>query len=286
MNLLTFAKIYDSITPIEALDKKYPKLPSIPQYRVGVIRFIRWIGNRPITEETLREYFVKLKKEFSPSTIRLAKTSIKLWILKNHPKRNDMVFRNGIEAVFKDIKVPKPSLSLTDSKILSESEVKLLMDTLPTKYSLIIQALYGTGCRVSELLSVRLSQCQILKTHIEAKVIGKGGKENILIISKALYTKIKKQFKGEVFLFENVATGKPITRQLVHRTLQRVGLAQLDRKVHPHQTRHSRISHLLQNGKPLDSVSRFANHFDPAFTAKVYGHNRLTTNEILETANL
>ncbi|MCZ8157666.1 MAG: tyrosine-type recombinase/integrase [Leptospira sp.] len=281
---MTYLKIYGSIPNIETLEKKYPKLPAIAQYRVGVIRFINWIGSRPINEETLREYFLSLKKEYSPATVRLAKTSIKLWILKNHPNRNDIVFRNGIEAVFKDIKVPKPSLSLTDSKFLSESEVKLLMDKLPTKYSLIIQALYGTGCRVSELLSVRLSQCQILKTHIEAKVVGKGGKENILIISKTLFTKIQKQFKGNVYLFENTSKGKPITRQLVHRTLQRVGLAELDRKVHPHQTRHSRISHLLQNGKPLDSVSRFANHFDPAFTAKVYGHNKLTSKEILETA--
>ncbi len=195
-----------------------------------------------------------------------------------------MVFRNGIEAVFKDIKVPKPSLSLTDSKFLSEAEVKLLIDKLPYKYSLIIQALYGTGCRVSELLSVKLKDCHLLKTHIEAKVIGKGGKENILIISKELFSKIQKEFKGKLFLFENVRLGKPISRQLVHRTLQRVGLDYLDRKIHPHQARHSRISHLLKNGKPLDAVSRFANHHDPSFTAKVYGHNRLTSKEILETA--
>lgn len=46
-----------------------------------------------------------------------------------------MVFRNGIEAVFKDIRVPKPSLSLSDSKLLSEVEIKLLIDKLPRKYS-------------------------------------------------------------------------------------------------------------------------------------------------------
>ncbi|TGL38238.1 tyrosine-type recombinase/integrase, partial [Leptospira bourretii] len=255
-----------------------------PQYRVGVIRFIDWIGSRPINEETLREYFHNLKREYSPATIRLAKTSVKLWILKNHPQKSSLVFRNAIESVFKDIKVPKPSLTLTDSKFLSQAEIKLLIGKLPYKYSLIIQALYGTGCRVSELLGIKLKDCESLKTHIEAKVIGKGGKETILIISKELLKEIQKEFKGKLYLFENGKTGKPITRQLVHRTLQRVGKDKLNRKIHPHLTRHSRISHLLQDGKPLDAVSRFANHFDPSFTAKVYGHNKLSSKEILETA--
>lgn len=195
-----------------------------------------------------------------------------------------MVFRNAIESVFRDIKVPKPNISLTDSKLLSGAEIKLLIAKLPHKYSLIIQALYATGCRVSELLGIKLKDCQVLKTHIEVKVTGKGGKENALILSKELYTKILKEFTGKVYLFENARTKKPITRQLVHRTLSRVGLDEMNRKIHPHQTRHSRISHLLQNGKPLDAVSRFANHFDPSFTAKVYGHNKLTSKEILETS--
>ncbi|WP_167483262.1 tyrosine-type recombinase/integrase [Leptospira bourretii] len=167
---------------------------------------------------------------------------------------------------------------------MSEDEIKLLIAKLPPKYSLIVRALYGTGCRVSELLGIKLKDCQTLKTHTEVKVIGKGGKENVLIISKGLFKEIKNEFKGRFYLFENVKTGKPLTRQLVHRTLQRVGIQELDRKIHPHQTRHSRISHLLKNGKPLDAVSRFANHFDSSFTAKVYGHNKLTSKEILETA--
>ncbi|MCW7526106.1 tyrosine-type recombinase/integrase [Leptospira sp. 2 VSF19] len=173
---------------------------------------------------------------------------------------------------------------MTDSKFLSEKEVKILIDKLPGKYSLILQALYASGCRISELLSIKLKNCKILKTHIEAKVLGKGGKETSLILSKVLYAKIKTQFNGDVYLFENTNTGKPITRQLVHRTLQKIGQSELNRNVHPHQTRHSRISHLLKNGKPLDAVSRFANHFDPSFTAKVYGHNRLSSKEILESS--
>lgn len=259
-------------------------LPSKPQYRVCVKRFLAWIGKRPINEDSLREYFKFLRLKMSPATVRLAKTSIKLWILKNHPRKDNVVFRNGIESVFKDIKVPKPSLSLSASKFLSQKEVKKLISKLPYRYSLIIQALYGTGCRVSELLSVKLNQCESLKTHIEARIVGKGDKENTLILSLDIFNKIRKEFKGKVFLFENLQTQKPITRQLVHRTIANVGFAELGRKIHPHQLRHSRISHLLKNGKPLDAVARFANHHDPAFSARVYGHNKLTYKEILETS--
>lgn len=263
--------------------KSSVNLPSKPQYRVCVNRFLAWIGNRPINEGTLREYFKYLGFHMSSASIRLAKTSIKLWILKTHHKRNELNFRNGIQALFLEIKVPKPNITITESKLLCERDLKLLVRKLPLKYSLILQVLYGTGSRVSEVLSIRLVNCKNLKTHIETKIIGKGGKENILIISNDLFRRIGKVFNGKEFLFENSSTGKPYSRQLVHRNFKEVGLSALKRRVYPHQTRHSRISHLLRQGKPLDAVSRFANHFDPSFTAKVYGQNKLEVKEILNS---
>ncbi|MCW7503886.1 tyrosine-type recombinase/integrase [Leptospira paudalimensis] len=266
-----------------AILKGSVSLPSKPQYRVCVNRFLTWIGNRPINEETLREYFKYLGSFMSPASVRLAKTSIKLWILKTHSKRNELNFRNGIQALFREIKVPKPNVTVSDSKLLSDRDLKLLVRKLPLKYSLILQVLYGTGARVSEVLSIRIANCKNLKTHTESKVIGKGGKEHVLIISKDLFERIGKVFCGKEYLFENSATGKPYTRQLVHRNFKDVGLSALERRVYPHQTRHSRISHLLRQGKPLDAVSRFANHFDPSFTAKVYGQNNLEAKEILNS---
>ncbi|MCG6140650.1 tyrosine-type recombinase/integrase [Leptospira mtsangambouensis] len=266
-----------------AILKNSVSLPSKPQYRVCVTRFLTWNGNRPINEETLREYFKYLGSFMSPASVRLAKTSIKLWILKTHSKRNDLNFRNGIQAFFREIKVSKPNITVSDSKLLSERELKLLIRKLPLKYSLILRVLYGTGSRVSEVLSIKIVNCKHLKTHIETKVIGKGGKEHVLIISKDLFERIGKVFGGKEFLFENSSTGKPYTRQLVHRNFNDVGLRELKRRVYPHQTRHSRISHLLRQGKPIDAVSRFANHFDPSFTAKVYGQNKLQAKEILDS---
>lgn len=189
-----------------------------------------------------------------------------------------------MSAVFSEIKVPKPDNVVTDSKILSEKELKLLVKKLPHKYSLILKALYACGCRVSEILSVKLSNCILLRSHVEMKVVGKGGKETTLILSVKLYKEICKEFKGKTYLFENIKKRKPLRRQLVHKYFKMYGLSELNRSVYPHQTRHSRITHLLNAGKPLDAVSRFANHFDPSFTARVYGHNKLTSSEILESA--
>lgn len=261
-------------------------LPKRPQYKVCVSKFISWIGQRPINEESLREYFQFLLSEMSPASVRLAKTSIKLWILKNHPSKNNVVFRNGIQMLFHELKVPKPNVSVTDSKLLTEKELKLLAKKLPIKYSLILRILYGAGCRISELLSVKISHCIDLQSHIETKVIGKGGKENLLIISKNLFVKAKEVFGGREYLFENSGFGKPYTRQMVHRKFKSVGLIELNRRVYPHQTRHSRISHLLRQGKPLDGVSRFVHHFNCSYTANVYGQNKLTTIEILKSAIL
>jgi len=259
------------------------KLPSRPQYKNSVKQFLEWNESGIINEETLLKYFSSLKGEYSPSTIRLSKAGIKYWILETHHNKNDIRFRNTIEFLFKEIKVPKPQPTIQESKILSENELQVLMESLPVRYSLILEALYQTGSRISELLSIRLKDCKKLKDFVEIHIVGKRGKEGTLTLSKELFDQIKNEFKGKKFLFENKETEKPLTRQIVHRHLQKAGF-EIDRVVFPHQLRHSRITHLLKSGKPLDSVSRFARHFDAGFTAKAYGHNMLSSQEIIETS--
>jgi site-specific recombinase XerD len=267
---------------IQAIDERKEILPINSQYRVGIRRFKNWIGNRSLNEETLREYFREMEMNYSPNTTRLDKVAIRKWIFDNHPGMVDIRFREMIDRVFREIKISTPDLRLRDSKLLSMEEIQELRETLSEKYSLILETLYMTGGRISEILSIRLRDCKMLKTHVEIFVIGKRKKEAVLTITRELFNEIREEFQGKNFLFENLKTGKPLSRQIVHRHLQKAGW-EMDRVVHPHQLRHSRVTHLLQDGKPLDGVSKFARHFDPGFTARVYGHNSLSTNEILET---
>jgi len=254
-----------------------------PQYASSVRHFLNWKQSKPVNEEVLREYFISLRERYSPSSIRLSKCGIKQWILKTHKDREDLKFRTNVELLFKEIKVPKPETTIHESKILSESELKLVMGKLSVKYALIFEALYQTGARVSEILSIKLHDCKVLAEHIEIKILGKHSKEGTLILSKPLFQRIKENFKGGKFLFENSESKKALTRQIVHRHFHAAG-AEINRGVWPHQLRHSRITHLLKSAKPLDAVSRFARHFDSGFTAKFYGHNLLSSREIIETS--
>lgn len=254
-----------------------------PQYVSAVHHFLAWKQSKPVNEEVLREYFISLRTNYSPASIRLSKVGIKQWILKTHSERANLQFRANVEALFKEIKVPKPEITIRESKILSEDELKLILGRLPYKCALIFESLYQTGARISEILSIKLENCKGLAEHIEMNIIGKHGKQGTLILSKTLFQKIKNEFKGSIFLFENKETRKSLTRQTVHRHLQAIG-REIGRAVYPHQLRHTRITNLLRSGKPLDAVSRFARHFDPGFTARVYGHNLLTSREIIETS--
>jgi len=254
-----------------------------PEYANSVRHFLAWKQSKPVNEEVLREYFNSLRTLYAASSIRLSKVGLKQWILKTHHQRGNLQFRANVEALFREIKVPKPEVTIHASKILSEKELKVVMNNLSTKYALIFESLYQTGARVSEVLSIKLDNCKPLPDHIEIKILGKHSKEGTLILSKRLFQKIRQEFNGSKFLFENTESRRPFSRQIVHRHLQAIG-RKIDRAVYPHQLRHSRITHLLRSGKPLDGVSRFARHFDAGYTARAYGHNFLSSQEIIESS--
>ena len=145
-----------------------------------------------------------------------------------------------------------------------------------TRMHLLIELLYATGLRVSELISLPNS----IRTDAEFLVVtGKGNKERMVPISKKAMEALKKYKKaledkkkksGESkWLFES--TNGCLTRQHFARELKALANKAGINNVSPHTLRHAFASHLLQNGADLRSVQQLLGHADIA-TTEIYTH--------------
>lgn len=170
-------------------------------------------------------------------------------------------------------------------EILSQEEIKKLLNTPSAKSILgkrdraILEILYGTGCRVSEVVNLKFSNLNLENSFI--RILGKGNKERVVpigAISKRILTnyledgrdKIKGA-RGSDFLFLNRSAGR-VTRQGIWKMLRKyLKKAKIVKEVTPHTLRHSFASHLLQNGADLRIVQAMLGHADIS-TTQIYTH--------------
>ena len=177
-------------------------------------------------------------------------------------------------------------------KALSISEVKSLLEKSITESSrnpaavrdyVMIELLYSSGLRVSELVSLRLEDI-----HFDAgflRVVGKGSKERIVPVSMRALEKIKNYMKRErmeilkkktsTYLFVT-SRGGPMTRQRFWQTISKTG-KKLGIPLSPHTMRHSFATHLLEGGADLRSLQKMLGHSDIS-TTQVY--TKVTTDRL------
>lgn len=144
---------------------------------------------------------------------------------------------------------------------------------------LVLQLLYATGMRLSELIELKTSYLDSFQSQI--KVLGKGNKERIIPIAKALmkelvvYENDKPIRLPEVVnLFTN-SKGKPLQARLVYQFVKdNLGLVTTIKKKSPHVLRHSFATHLMNNGADLNAVKELLGHSSLAAT-QVYTHNTI-----------
>lgn len=182
------------------------------------------------------------------------------------------------------IDTPKKAQSLP--KILSLKEVETLIMTpnenevLGLRDRAILEVMYATGLRVSELVELKLTDLHLSLGLIQT--IGKGDKERIISLGDVAIewvgkylrysrTKLEKPDKRSPYLFLN-HHGKKLTRQGIWKNLK--GLVQkagIKKEVTPHTLRHSFATHLLENGADLRIVQELLGHADIS-TTQIYTH--------------
>jgi len=143
----------------------------------------------------------------------------------------------------------------------------------------ILELLYATGMRVSELTHLKLSDLQLPDTSI--RCIGKGQKERIIPLSKKSIKTLYRYLEEtrplltldpqtpNLFLTRN---GNPLSRQRLWQIIKTLTKkAGIQKNISPHTLRHSFASHLLHNGAPLRIIQELLGHADIA-TTQIYTH--------------
>ena len=189
--------------------------------------------------------------------------------------------------------IDNPSLPGPLPKSLSEDEVSKLLaaaDAMqPTALSLrlvaMIEILYATGIRVSELVQLQVSQFRRRPDSIF--VIGKGGRERLVPLGSAAkraaadWLSLRDATSGYAlseYMFPSetaTADGGAMTRQQFSRLLKSIAVAaQIDpRRVTPHKIRHSFATHMLNRGADLRSLQTMLGHADIT-TTQIYTSSR------------
>lgn len=182
-----------------------------------------------------------------------------------------------------NIETPKIKRKLPE--VLSIDEVDKLMEQpkvikpLGIRDRAMLELLYGTGVRVSELLDLQIEDINTTAGFL--RCIGKGRKERILpvnqtsifwihnYLAKSRNFLVKSPLERTLFLN---ARGKRMSRQGFFKILgSYAGKAQIAKEVTPHTIRHSFATHLLENGADLRAVQEMLGHADIS-TTQIYTH--------------
>ena len=183
--------------------------------------------------------------------------------------------------------IKNPKLAKSLPKFLSQEEVIKMIEVAQKEENkmlyTMLEVLYSTGIRVSELVGLKLSS--LLEGAMFLRVLGKGNKERIIplveiatealeswVLVRGSYIKLSEENK--LFLFpSNKAASGHISRERFAQLLKELAIkCNIDReKVSPHVIRHSFASHLLNNGGDLKSIQNMLGHSDIS-TTEIYTH--------------
>ena len=192
------------------------------------------------------------------------------------------------------LNIDMPKMSHIIPQVFSETEIDKLLEQCYKDTSVIgirntamIEILYASGMRVSELISLKVAQLKMQKQNNTIlpyiMIKGKGNKERIVAINpKSIaalqqYLRVINNFtnvKNNIWLFPSkTSTEGHITRQYFAKILKKLSTeANINPdKISPHKIRHSFATHLLNNGADLRSIQELLGHKDIS-TTQIYTH--------------
>jgi len=177
------------------------------------------------------------------------------------------------------------SMRLTQAlpQVLSPREVERLLaapreaDAIGARDRAMLELLYATGLRVSELVGLKLGDVQALVGCV--RTLGKGRKERVVPVGETALAELDTYLQGPRALLEKKSgspylflnrSGRGLTRQGFWKIIKRRALqAGIRKNITPHTLRHSFATHLLENGADLRAVQAMLGHADIS-TTQIY----------------
>jgi site-specific recombinase XerD len=172
-------------------------------------------------------------------------------------------------------KIPRPKRAKVLPAVMSVEEVERLLGSLANiKHRTMLQVLYGTGLRVSELIGLRIRDIDSGRNTITVRH-GKGAKDRQVPLSPTLLHLLReywKIYRPTEFLFENGRSGAQMSERTVQAVFEHAKKASgIRKKISAHTLRHSYATHLLEAGADLVSIRNQLGHSNIA-TTTVYLH--------------
>ena len=263
-------------------NKKY-SINTINAYLIDIEEFTEFIKKViNITDEDISLYLAHLynDKKLSKSSISRKLSSLRSFY--NYLVKNGIIECN----YFVNVNNPKKGLNLP--KFINEKDITNIFnvcmgdDPILERDRLIIELLYSTGIRVSELINIKLSDINFYNNEI--KILGKGSKERIVIFNETCREALDKFIndgrkkiykKDNKYLFigkNNGHISSKYVRDIINKIKVKAGV---DGKISPHVFRHTFATDMLNNGADLVSVKDLLGH-ESLNTTSIYTH---VTNE-------
>ena len=269
---------------------------TVTAYGSDILSFLIWLNDRSLSEvtySTIREYLLYIQ-QFNYSKTTTARKIASLRTFYRYLYRERIVDTNPAIGVHS----PKRGKSLPE--FLTESEMEQVLNNIkmdsPAGYRnrTILELLYATGMRVSELSSLNFENLNLEENEI--KVFGKGAKERIVLVSQRAKNFLETYIKTVRYLIfknENITPQTPVFINKTGYRLQpqSVRLAirdvvdkiELPKHVTPHVFRHSFATKLLENGADLRVVQELLGHSSISNT-QIYTH--VSTERLKQSYNI
>lgn len=281
MNWNSFIKTYQSYLKIErGLSKN-----TVDNYTFDIEKLCLFLDQNEIEvspikieEETLQQFIYSVSKEVNPRSQARIISGLKSFF--NYLIFEDFRGDNPLEL----IDTPKTGRKLPDT--LSVAEIDNLIEAIDLSSNegernrAMLETLYGCGLRVSELITLKISDLFFEEGFI--KITGKGNKQRFVPISEITqkyiqiykenirtHMSIQKGFEDTLFLNRR---GRQLTRAMIFTIIKNLSVQiNLKKTISPHTLRHSFATHLLENGADLRSIQLMLGH-ESITTTEIYVH--------------
>jgi integrase/recombinase XerD len=246
---------------------------TINNYMRPCVLFLEWHKSNKITEKSISEYNSKLRSNgLATATMKLHACSIRFFI-RNVLKKERLA--KSIPPIRQQSKLPV---------VLSKEEVKRLLDSTENKiHKTILTVLYTCGLRLMEIINIKMGDIDFSRKNII--IHGKGSRDRFVPIGDKTAELIKENM-SHLSYDKYFCSTQDGSRQLSDRTIGKLvengaRKAKINKRVYPHLLRHSRATHLLEDGVDIRYIQLLLGHTSILATAQ-YTHVAAMPNEKLE----
>ena len=257
---------------------------TVDSYKSDLTKLSNYLQNQDLSKTTIDNFFIDMSEfNYSSSTKKRMHSSIKNF-LKYINENEDYESIDISDIKLKSSKKLPEVLSITDiENMINYYNHETYLDS---RNRTVIDVLYSTGCRVSELCDINISDIDLDENYLKLK--GKGSKQRIVPIGSMLYKNLLKYLNVRDTFLQN--RGEPLFLSKSKNKLDRTAVFRIIKKtaknislqtdVHPHTLRHSAATHMLEGGCDLRTVQEFLGHSSVS-TTQIYTK---VTKEFLEEA--